>query len=81
MKMTKRKSKGRSKNSKNERGSRGKLRGSERKKLKPTRRPIYFASKKVKIRNSKMMLIGRRLSRDLKKRKRRKREFLMNKML
>ena len=65
-----------------EKGSREKLRGSERRKLRPTRRLIYFASKKVKTRSSKMKLIGRRLrSRDLKKRKKRKREFLMNKML
>jgi hypothetical protein len=67
---------------KNEKGSREKLRGSERKKLRLTRKLIYFGSRKVKTRSFKMMLIGRRLrSRDLKKRKKRKREFLMNKML
>ena len=63
-------------------GQREKLRDSERKKLKLTRRLIYSESKKVKTRNSKMMLPRRRLrNRGLGKRKRKKREFLMNKMI
>jgi len=82
MKTTKKKLSAKSKNLRHEKGPREKLRDLERKKLRPTRRLIYFASKKVKIRNSKMTLIRRRLRHsDLKKRKRRKREFLMNKML
>jgi hypothetical protein len=65
-----------------EKGPREKLRDLERKKLSLTRRLIYSESKKVKTRNSKMMPIRRRLRiRDLKKRKLRKREFLMNKMI
>jgi len=81
MKMTKRRSKGKSKSSRNEKGSREKLKDSERKKLRLIRMLIYFVSKKVKIKNSKMMLIGRRLrNRGLKKRKQKKRELWMNKM-
>merc|ERR1719272_1566496 len=54
MKMTKKRSKGRSKNLRSEKGSREKLRDSERKKLRPTRRLIYFASKKARTRHSEM---------------------------